>query len=291
MADGQSVPVWTFGSGFNSDRSTPAPIIELTEGRPASIILSSMMPHTIHPHGLDVSQAVDGMPGTSGYVSTMPMVMGNFGRVAGYTRLPSPFNYAFTAPAAGTYAYHCHVDTVLHMEMGMVGMIIVRPADGSTNRAWTNGPAFDKEYVWQLQTFDSRWHRQSVSGPPSATAAGTVQYRPDYFMINGRDGSNLLYDTSVAISGSAGMRVLARTFNSGNLTARVNLGLPFEIIASDGRPLPASITTDQVLLGPGERYDIMVTLPQAGTRSARVEYLHITGRSVRGSATTNVTSI
>lgn len=287
MADGASIRTWYFGSGFNGDRSVPSPVIECIEGQTAQVTLASMMPHTIHLHGLDVDQANDGVPSTSGYIGGGGMGGGgSFGRVSGYSSLGPSYTYTFTAPHAGTYMYHCHVDTVLHFEMGMYGTVIVRPADGSTNRAWTNGPVFDKEYIWHLHTFDSSWHDNMVSG------ANTVRHRPDYFMINGRDGANTLTDNTTAISAGAGQKVLIRTNGVGYQTARVRLGgLAFEVIASDGRPLPAPITATEWLIAPGERYDLLVTMPSSGQRIATVEYYDIRRAAILGEASTTLTVV
>lgn len=286
MANGTGVRVWSFNgpnNGFNSDRVTPAPVIEAIEGQPVAITLTSMMPHTIHPHGLDVNQANDGVPNTSGFVGTA--MMGNFGRVAGLPSLGNSFTYRFIAPHAGTYMYHCHVDAALHFEMGMVGALIVRPSDGSATTAWTNGPRFDKEYLWQLQTFDSTWHGQIIGGPL------TVRYRPNYFMINGRNANALLTDPSVAITAAAGATILIRVIHMSYAPALLSLGgLTFSVIASDGRPLPQIIQTTSYLMAIGERYDILLTMPPAGVNTARIDYYNIRGTVVVGSATTTITS-
>jgi len=339
MADGRRLRTWQFGRGFNDDRSVPGPVIEGVEGQPVEVTLYSQMPHTIHFHGLDVDQANDGVPGTSGFVSGMgggmggggnggggpgggmggggdhdggnggaghggggsgggsghgggrgggksgPMGMG-FGRVAGYTNLGSPFTYRFTAPHAGTYMYHCHVDTVLHLEMGMYGTVIIRPPDGDDSVAWAGGPAFDREYIWHLHTFDSSWHSQMVSGPR------TVRHRPDYFMINGRDGAVAVDDPTSAITAAPGERVLIRLINVGYQPALVELGgLDFDVIASDGRPLPAPLNTNEQLVAPGERYDVLFTMPAGANYSAMVEYLDIRLKRALGQASTRVEAL
>jgi FtsP/CotA-like multicopper oxidase with cupredoxin domain len=246
-----------------------------------------MMPHSIHFHGLDVDQANDGVPSTSGYVAEMSGPPG-FGRVEGYTNLGSPFTYTFVAPHAGTYMYHCHVDTVLHFEMGMYGTVIVRPPDGSATQAWAGGPTFEKEYIWHLHTFDSTWHDQQgplISGP------GTVRHRPDYFMINGRDGGNTLTDPTTAITAPAGERVLMRTTNVGYQPALVQLGgLEFEVIASDGRPLRSTLLTDTQWVTPGERYDILFTMPSETDDIATVDYYDIRRTGILGTASTSIQS-
>ena len=292
MADGTSIRTWFFGSGFNGDRTVPSPVIEGIEGETVQVTLSSDMPHSIHLHGLDVDQANDGVPATSGYVARMRGGgMMNFGRVGGYTNLGSPFTYTFTAPHAGTYMYHCHVDTVLHVEMGMYGTVIIRPPDGSTDVAWIGGPSFDKEYIWHLHTFDSSWHSGTgrgiggfVSGP------GTVRHRPDYFMINGRDSAALLNDPTTAIEAGPGQEVLIRLNNLGYQPALVNLGgIEFDVIASDGRPLAKSFRTLSQLVAPGERYDILFTMPLSGIKTATVGYYHIRGdNTLLGTAVTSI---
>jgi FtsP/CotA-like multicopper oxidase with cupredoxin domain len=289
MSDGVSIRTWSFGRGFNGDRAVPSPVIEAIEGETVRVTLKSRKPHSIHWHGLDVDQANDGVPSTSGYVARLrggrhPGGRMNFGRVSGYTNLGSPFTYTFIAPHAGTYMYHCHVDTVLHVEMGMYGTVVIRPADGSTDQAWANGPTFDKEYIWHLHTFDSSWHRTKVSG------AHTVRHRPDYFMINGRDGANTLTDPTTAIEAGSGAKVLIRCTNVGYQLAQVQLdGLLFDVVASDGRPLAETISTTSLTVAPGERYDILLTMPSSGIRTATVDYLHIRGDgTLLGTASTSI---
>jgi FtsP/CotA-like multicopper oxidase with cupredoxin domain len=269
-----SVPVWGFSGPagrFNGDRDNPGPVIELTQGQPAAITLfnMSMRPHTIHPHGLDVDTANDGVPTTS---PPVPM-MGSF-------------TYRFLAPHAGTYLYHCHVDASLHFEMGMYGAVIVRPPSGATNVVWDGGPSFAKEYIWQLGTFDTRWHSVTETGPT------TRRYMPNVFMINGRDGAALLSDSTVAVSGVQGTRVLLRLISYAYAPAIVELGgLTFDIVASDGRPLRQAMTNQARLrIMPGERYDLIITLPSAGVRQATVSYQNIRGTTILGSAQTSVTS-
>jgi len=298
MSDGQAIYVWGFQNisgarigGFNNDRVVPGPVIELIQGEQAGITLSSQMPHSIHFHGLDVDQANDGVPLTSGYVAGFNGVLpGNFGRVKNYPRLSSPFEYTFLAPHAGTYMYHCHVDTVLHVEMGMAGTVIVRPPNNNVHEAWAGGPVYDKEYIWQLHTYDSAWHQFSISN------SNTVRYRPDYFMINGKDGADLFSDTTTAIVAEAGQRILIRGVNIGSLPALIRLdNIPFEVIASDGRPLKAPMIRRSLFIGAGERYDLLFTMPSAITAAVGVDYFSIfaAGPNARplGSAETSITSV
>lgn len=300
MSDGNSLPVWGFtssdGAAFNGDlnRLCPGPVIEANEGELTTIALRSQMPHTLHLHGMDVNQANDGVPSTSGFVSQMdpgapgtPPPMRILNPPGAW--LGNPFEYIFTAPHAGTYMYHCHVDTVLHMEMGMSGTIIVRPPDGNKNALWSGGPIFDREYIWQLHTFDSTWHAS-----PLGSGAGTLRYNPDYFMLNGRDGLDILSDPTASIEAYAGQQIVIRLVNLGYQPAVVNLGgIPFDILASDGRPVKKLFLNlfTEMTVGPGERYDIMFAMPPSGVTNASVDYLDIMGRTVLGTAVSSITTL
>ncbi len=286
MANGASLRTWYFGSGFNADRALAGPVIEANEGESVAVTLNSMMPHSIHFHGLDVDQANDGVPSTSGYVGRAMGGSGGFGRVGDAVSLGSSYTYRFTAPHAGTYMYHCHVDTLLHFEMSMYGTVIIRPPNGATDVAWAGGPAFDKEYVWQLGTFDSTWHGSMVSGPSMA------RYRPDYFMVNGRDGSNATTDSTVAITAGGGQKVLVRVNGTSYMPAVIRLGgLPFEVIASDGRPLAAPYTATEQLVAAGERYDLLLTMPSSGQYTASVDYYDIRRASLIGTVSPTITVV
>ena len=115
-----------------------------------------------------------------------------------------------------------------------------------------------------------------VSGPR------TVRHRPDYFMINGRDGNDTLTDPATAIEAGPGQQVLIRLNNVGYQPALVQLGgLEFDVIASDGRPVAQTLTTSSLMIAPGERYDILLTMPLSSNRTAMVDYYHIRGLQQR----------
>jgi len=273
LADGSSIRTWYFGNGFNDDRTVPSPVIEANQGENVEVTLNSQMEHTIHFHGLDVDQQNDGVPATS-------FAVGGSGNANSYT-------YKFVAPHAGTYMYHCHVDTHKHFEMGMFGTVIIRPTNGSTTQVWDNGPTFDKEYIWHMTTYDTTWHSGGGMG-----GAVLQRYRPNYFMINGKDGSNVVNDSATAISAAAGQKVLIRVNGTSYMPGTVRLGgLQFEVIASDGRPLAVPYTTTEQLCCAGERYDLLVTMPASGQYTASIEYRDIRNGKAIGTATTTLTVI
>jgi FtsP/CotA-like multicopper oxidase with cupredoxin domain len=270
---GQSVGVWYFdrdasGQGFMNNRTFPSAHLELIEGRASTIAFRNMspMPHTIHLHGLDVDQANDGVPATS---FSVPMM----GR----------YTYRFVAPHAGTYHYHCHVDTVIHYHRGMSGAIIVRPPDASINRAWDGGPTFDEEVLWQLMTYDLNWANVSASG------LATSRHRPSVFMINGLSSAQARADLYSRLAASVGQRVYLRVLNSSYQWGRVRLGgLPFSVVASDGHPMRSAVTADTWEIGPGERYDLLFTPQSPISTDATVEYLDDWTGGVLGTAATRL---
>lgn len=287
MSDGKKILVWSLVEaatklGFNGTLITPGPVLEMIEGKPAAVTLTTMMGHTMHWHGMDVPTPVDGDPDTSGWVGGM---MRPAGVSATARSLGTSFTYGFTAPHAGTYFYHCHIDTVVHMEMGMMGAVVVRPPGGSASQLYANGPSFDKEYIWQLHTVDSTWHKAGHF----ASGSNNVRYRPNYFMINGMEGPNLLSDSTVAITATVGQTVLIRLVNFGYLTAVVSLGgLKFVVAASDGRPLNQDLRVDKLVLGAGERYDILIEAAAAASRAPQVQYFNAMGTKVLGKAVTSL---
>lgn len=275
---GTAVTPWFFapagtgpGQGFMGVRQLPSVHFETIEGQVCTVQFQNMAPmeHTIHLHGLDVDQMNDGVPSTSFTVYPMQSV-----------------TYTFTAPHAGTYHYHCHVDTVLHYAKGMYGAVIVRPPNGSTSEAWSGGPTFDEEVLWHLHTYDTSWDALSGSG------LQTARYHPDAFLLNGLETPQALDDVYTKVVVPAGGKAYLRLLNAGYHWARVSLGgLLFQVVASDGRPMRTPVTTGTWELGPGERYDLLVQPPGPGTWTAQVDYLDDYSGAVLGSAQTRVVGL
>ena len=122
LDDGTALPIWGYGWTTDGYISLPGPLLEYTHGADVVLAFENPSPesHTIHLHGLDVDQANDGVPATSFYVETGEST-----------------SYEFNATHTGTYLYHCHVTTTLHLTMGMYGMVLVTRPDGAL---FENGP-------------------------------------------------------------------------------------------------------------------------------------------------------
>ena len=252
MWDGQTIDLWGFKEGLGGNVLLPSPILVVNEGDSVTLNVTnqSSMPHTIHMHGLDVNQANDGVGATS---FDIPPISGTG-------------TYKFKATHAGTYIYHCHVETVVHLQLGMYGAFVVKAAGGANN-AWTGGPAFDKDYTWVISDVDKSWH-DNIPMNGSVPA-----FEPDYFLINGK-AKQQLNDTTVSIAAIQNDKVYVRLINIGYTINKVTFpsALQAEVISSDGRPLPSSVVTNEVEIYPGERYGVMLDFSILPTDSISVAY-------------------
>jgi FtsP/CotA-like multicopper oxidase with cupredoxin domain len=188
MPDGNVI--YTFGfndTGIKGQVVFPAPLLWANVGDEVSVTLVNLGfhyrpdltdPHTVHLHGMHVTPYFDGFPESSWGV---PM--------------GESFTYRFTPMHEGTFMYHCHVEAVEHVQMGMYGPLVVYAGDG--RRIY--GQRYTKEYIWLLSEIDSRWHHSLEPGVPDQEIPPALQtspptawpewvrinYRPDYWLING----------------------------------------------------------------------------------------------------------
>ena len=121
-----------FGSGATTARC-PGPELRVREGDTVRITLKNELPvpTTIHWHGINVPNAMDGVAG----LNQAPVDPGE------------DFVYEFTATPAGTRWYHSHTDPAVQVPMGLYGALIVEP---SAQPAKT----YDREYTLMLAEWD-----------------------------------------------------------------------------------------------------------------------------------------
>lgn len=258
MWDGHVMNVFGFGPSIGTV-PVPGPTIYCNEGDTLNIFtlnISQGSGHTIHPHGMDVPQNMDGVHETSFEITHM-----------------MDTNLIWVATHAGTYLYHCHMASVLHVQMGMYGSIVVRAAGGAKT-AYTGGPAFNQEKLWLMSEMDSYWHD---SLPGSAHWMNYFQvppYHPDYFLVNGMSNFQL-EDTSVAaIRAQVNEKVYVRLSNIGYNMDEVEFPADMNatILSADGRPVPP-LQRNKINVCPGERYGVMLTPSQELSYFATIRYL------------------
>lgn len=237
--------------------------------------------HTMHWHGFRNPIALfDGVPETS--IAVPP---------------DRDFPYYFKPHDPGTYMYHCHFEDVEHVQMGMNGIVYVRPtqnftgAGGSVPIARLGGnasapvlgycyndgngaTAYDREFALMLNEIDTRPHDLLESVQEFLWS----DYKANYWIINGRaypdtvlpndDASLPNQPTSALIQASTGERVLLRFANLGYEQHAMQLdGMTMHVVGHDATLLrgpdgtDTSYRTQTIYIGPGEARDVLFVAP------------------------------
>jgi FtsP/CotA-like multicopper oxidase with cupredoxin domain len=244
-----------------------APILQVREGDDQRVVLTnlglSMRPdlddsHTIHWHGFrNPITFYDGAPEMS---VAVPVARN--------------FTYLYRARDAGTYMYHCHFEDVEHVQMGMNGIVFIRPVLGDKFAYNHNSTAFDREFALLLNEIDPRPH----DGLLAVQEFVWVTYKARYWTINGRcypDTAKPSGDPSLAsqpisslVQAQSGDTVLLRIANLGYEQHAVRLaGIPMHVVGQDATLLRSpggvdtSYWTDTIYVGPGEARDVLIVAP------------------------------
>ncbi len=237
--------------------------------------------HTVHFHGFkNAIPFFDGEPSSS---VSVPM--------------NRSFTYVYRPHDPGTYMFHCHVEDVEHVQMGMTGLVFVRPAQDGNTSLYPSGKfvfndgdgstGFDREFGMHLSEMwvDSHWADSHIQLPEWS------DYKPDFSMINGRVYPDTIapngqgYDANgdlIAPAGhprlqyqpisslvqcNSGDRVLLRFTNLGFMQASMTLdGIDMRIVGKDATFLRNDTTdisylTNTITIGAGESYDAIFTAP------------------------------
>jgi FtsP/CotA-like multicopper oxidase with cupredoxin domain len=220
---------------YSYNRQVPGPTIRVRPGDLIRVNVTNRLPEptTIHWHGLDIPIEQDGVPG----ISQEPILPGQ------------SFNYQFAVPnTPGTFFYHSHFAPDRQQTLGLYGAFIID--DGK------NAVAFAQEHTLML----GEW-RVDDDGT-TRPAMDDDGMKPNYFTINGKS-----FPATETISAKVGDKILLRLIGSGQGIHPIHIhGGPFQIVATDGYPVPSGLrlTKDTVLVGPGERYDVLWTALRPG---------------------------
>lgn len=273
--DGRRVRFWGFTDPDSADpiertEPYPSPMIRVRQGQIVHTILDSEHgSHTIHFHAIEPTTMNDGV----GHVSF---------------EVNEQYTYQWQANEVGTFFYHCHRNTVLHFEMGMIGPLIVDPPEGP-GTLYSGGPKYQVERVWLVDDVDPRWH--DLAGGDHAVGlcgedAGFNRWEPEYYLVNGVFNNKTMTDPKVMAQARLGQRILIRIINAGYSVLRITLGLNATMVGIDGRLLgrhpwnrtftvPAN--SPQILTTAG-RFDLLVTPTRRGNFPVKMEFIDwITG--------------
>ena len=131
--------------------------------------------HTLHWHGFrNVIPYYDGEP--TGSISVPVNQL---------------FTYVYKPHDPGTYMYHCHVEDIEHVTMGMNGIVFVRPAQngtsvgGFTKFAYNDGEGstgYDREYPMFLSEIwlEGHWNDAHIQ------ESQWYKFKADFSLLNGR---------------------------------------------------------------------------------------------------------
>ena len=222
--DGKTAHVWTYNGGL------PGPLIKARVGDRLIVHFKNELdePTTVHWHGVRVPIEMDGVPDIS-----QPDV-----------KKGESFTYDFVVRDAGLYWYHPHVMSAAQVGFGLYGALLVEdPADG-----------VGVEDQLTLVLSDIGFDKNGVLEPAdSGGSAGMVFGREgDYVLANGKRKPTLR-----ARSGAPQRWRIVNAAKSRFFYLDLD-GQPFTVIGSDGGMQEKPVTTDIVLVTPGERVDLIV---------------------------------
>lgn len=281
---GKSAKTWSFGT-------IPAQPLRVSAGDTLRATVRNQVPQatSVHWHGIAIRNDMDG--------------------VAGLTQTPIATNdsreYRFITEHPGTYWFHPHVGTQL--DRGLYGALIVEDPDEPLQ--------YDREWVVVLDDL-----LDGVTTTPDKVLSELSRGMSDMGMggmgdmpmrmgntlmgakseLLGGDAGDVYYPTYLingqppqdpaTFRGKPGDRVRIRIINaSGDTAYRVALGdHTMTITHTDGYPT-VHRTVDSLLIGMGERYDVIVTLkdgvfPFAALAEGKSAGGFAVARSSRGTA-------
>lgn len=253
---GPTRDVFTYG-----DAGMP-PVLRMRKGETfaARLINGIDEPTTIHWHGVRVPNKMDGVPFL----------------VQPYIYTGDHFDYVFAPPDAGTFWYHPHCNTLVQMGHGLTGVIVVEnPGD----------PQFDAEVVLNLRDWRLGGDGQFIE-----------QYRPRDAAKSGTFGTvrttNWLQQPQYDAPSGGLVRLRAAITDVTRIYSFRLQGADASVIAIDGNPVPQQFGLDLLQLGPGQRLDLAIRMPDQeeavvsledirGTKAAVLATLRSVGPSLR----------
>lgn len=216
--------------------NAPPPVLYGRQGEPMVLDVTNTLDEytAMHWHGIRLPNDMDGVP----YLTQIPIGPGE------------TFRYTFTPPDAGTYWYHPHCMTMTQMARGLTGVLVIRER---------RDPEFDGDQVINLRDF--RLDTDDVLRKPytlrGAARAGTLG---NVMTANWLQAPVYDHPTGGLIRLRLGNTDTTRIYQ-----LHVS-GAPGRIIAWDGHPVletPQWPSLEEPLaLGPGQRVDIVLSLPE-----------------------------
>jgi FtsP/CotA-like multicopper oxidase with cupredoxin domain len=280
-------------STYKGHAQTSAPTLDFLQNNDIKITMTNLGlvqrpdltdSHTIHWHGFDIPSPLnDGVPEVSVAVP-----------------IAKQLTYFYRPHREGTYMYHCHFEDVEHVQMGMTGMVFVRPlqdgtsiggftkfayndGDGSTgyhrhfaillNEVWTGFHDTNRDIQESIATdYDPQWYVMNGRSYPLTVLPNDNASLPDAMRVatpnpNFDDAPDHSQPNSALIQVNPGERVLLRLANLGYQQHAMQLpGISMRVVGQDASLLrngttDTSYRTNTLYLGPGEARDVLFDAP------------------------------
>ncbi|MDH3813928.1 MAG: multicopper oxidase domain-containing protein [Acidobacteriota bacterium] len=279
--DGGSIYCWGYSaqgthSAHNDGRMQyPGPTLILNEGQTYTITLSNELP-------VPVSLIFPGLTVTAASGDVDGDITWEANAYDAGTEIAGTASYTFTADAPGTYLYHSGTNPKVQVEMGLLGVIVVRPAtyDELDNRIAYNhaDTAFGHEYLFLHTEMDPRVHQYYEFGMPTGMEWDNSDWWPVYWFFNGRAAPDDLLGSHVAWLPTQPYNLIPRAHPGDKVLMRVVGGgresHPFHhhgdhalVIAMDGQLLDGDAGTPELdlayqeftmLVNPGQTMDAIL---------------------------------
>jgi len=226
LIEGTTTTVWSYNG------TVPGPELRVNLGETIRIQFTNNLPQdtTIHFHGIRVPNDMDGVPG----VTQDPIPTGG------------KFVYEFTPSDTGTYWYHPHVRGAEQVERGLYGTIVV------------TDPEYKATEQDRVMVLDDWKLTEEAEVYPKFVTGHDISH-------DGRWGNAVTVNGSrnEFVKAAPGETILLRLVNTAN--ARIfslDFGkLQAEAIAFDGISSRKAFNPESVELSPGNRMDVLVTVP------------------------------
>jgi len=261
MPDGTLVWMWGFAP-LGGTPAVPGPRLTVIQPDTLTINLTNNLP-------VPISLVIPGQ-------SIVPYPSKPYGRVMSFTTEVAPGatgTYTWAAPKAGTYLYQSGTNPAVQVQMGLYGALTVGSAAGFAYP----GKDYAAEALLLFSEVDPFLHDAVVNGnyiniPPSVSVpvpgpqvTSTIDYRPQYFLINGEGHPN-----PIPVGGPFGVnqKTLVRMLNAGLRThVPTFLGAYISLIAEDGKPYLHTKEQYAVNLPAGKTIDAIFTSSAPGDYS------------------------
>ena len=230
---------WLFGD------SLPGPVVRVRVGQ---TIKFSMTDRSTDPMTMAMDMNMKPMPHSIDFHAGMVNPEDKYRSISpGET-----ISFMWTANYPGVFMYHCGTPMVLlHMIAGMVGMVIVEPADGFPGKVDHEFAILQNEYYLK---------RDGAVFTPDTTLA--LKRQPSFVTFNGKVGQYIVRPIKI----KAGERIRLYFLNAGpnNISSFHVIGTILDKVWLDGNPANQLVGMQAALVGPAQGAIIEFVCPEKG---------------------------